>query len=65
METIYFQPPGINPKYCEIGVVSETDPEHIWYLEEPAKIPIKSVKIIDSKDVFYDKKTGLHIIKKL
>lgn len=29
MEPIYFQPPGINPEYCEAGMISETDPDYI------------------------------------
>ena len=40
MSTVYFQPKGINPKYCEVGMISETDPEYIWYLDEPCKILI-------------------------
>ena len=40
METIYFQPPGIDPKYCEVGIIHENDPEHIRYLDEPCKILI-------------------------
>ncbi len=35
MNTVYFQPKGIKPQYCEVGMISETDPEYIWYLEEP------------------------------
>ena len=29
MNVVYFQPKGINPKYCEAGMISETDKEHI------------------------------------
>jgi len=46
MNKVYFQPKGIRPKYCEVGMISETDPEHIWYLDEPGKILISDVKII-------------------
>jgi hypothetical protein len=60
MNTIYFQPEGINPKYCEIGMISETDPEYIWYLDEPCKILISEVKIIDKDNVNYDKKNRMH-----
>lgn len=56
METIYFQPPGIRPQYCESGMISETDPEYIWYFNEPCKILISDVKIIPKENVTYDKK---------
>lgn len=46
METIYFQPKGIDPKFCEAGIILETDPEYIHYLNEPCKILISEVKII-------------------
>ena len=59
METIYFQPKGINPKYCEAGMISETDPEYIWYLDEPCKILISEVKIIEKENVIFDKKSRL------
>ena len=63
MNTIYFQPKGIRPQYCEVGMISETDPDYIWYLDEPCKILISEVKIIDKENVFYDKKRRLCIIK--
>jgi hypothetical protein len=56
METVYFQPQGIKPEYCEIGMIHETDKEHIWYLDEPCKILISEVKIIPKENVFYDAK---------
>ena len=59
MNTIYFQPPGIKPQYCEVGMISETDPEYIWYLDEPCKILVSEVKIIDKRNVILDKKSGL------
>mgnify|MGYP003435538840 CR=1 FL=1 len=62
--TIYFQPPGIKKQYCEIGMISETDPEYVWYLNEPCKILLTEVKIIPEENVFYDKKSRLHIVKK-
>ena len=34
MSTIYFQPKGINPRFCEVGMISETDKDYIWYLNE-------------------------------
>ena len=54
MDTVYFQPEGIKPEYCEIGMIHETDKEHIWYLNEPCKILISEVKIIPKENVFYD-----------
>lgn len=63
MNTVYFQPPNINPKYCEVGMISETDPDYIWYLEEPCKILISDVKIIPIQNVIYDKKSKLFIVK--
>lgn len=59
MNTVYFQPKGINTKYCEVGMISETDPEYIWYLEEPCKILISEVKIIDKENVIFNKKSRL------
>mgnify|MGYP003413972856 FL=1 len=59
MNTVYFQPKGINNQYCEVGMISETDPEYIWYLEEPCKILISEVKIIDKENVIFDKKSRL------
>ena len=59
MNTVYFQPKGIKPQYCEVGMISETDPEYIWYLDEPCKILISEVKIIDKEKVIFDKKSRL------
>ena len=53
----------IRPQYCEVGMIHETDPEHIWYLDEPYKILISDVKIIPKENVVYDKKTRLHRVK--
>jgi len=63
MNTVYFQPDGIKPEYCEIGMIHETDKEHIWYLDEPCKILISEVKIISKENVFYDAKNKLYKIK--
>lgn len=63
MEAIYFQPPGINPKYCEVGTISETDKDYIWYLDEPCKILISEVKIISKENVIYDRKSRLIYVK--
>lgn len=62
METIYFQPPGINPDYCEAGIISETDKDYIWYLSEPCKILISDVKMIPKENVVYDKKSRLYSV---
>ena len=64
-KTIYFQPPGINQKYCEVGMILETDPEYILYLDEPCKILISEVKIIPKENVFFDKKSRLYKIKNI
>ena len=64
MNTVYFQPQGINPKYCEVGSILETDKDYIYYLDEPCKILISEVKIIDKENVVYDKALQLHRIIK-
>lgn len=63
MNTVYFQAPDIKKEFCEIGMISETDPEYIWYLDEPCKVLIKDVKIIDKENVTYDKKKRVHRVK--
>lgn len=59
MNTVYFQPPGIKPQHCEVGMISETDPEYIWCLDEPCKILISEVKIIKKENVIFYKKSRL------
>ena len=63
MNIIYFQPKGIKPQYCEAGIISETDPEHIWYLDESCKIKISEVKIIPKENVTYEKKSGSYLVR--
>ena len=63
MNTVYFQPPGIRPQYCEVGMILESDPEYISYLDEPCKILISEVKIIDKELVIFDKKNKLYKLK--
>ena len=46
METIYFQPKGIKPQYCEAGLIHESDLKHIWYLDEPFSFSISTVSMI-------------------
>jgi hypothetical protein len=60
---VYFQPPDINPRYCEAGMISKTDKDYIWYLEEPCKILITDVKIIPKNSVTYNKKRRLYELK--
>lgn len=62
---IYFQPPDINPKNCEAGIIHESDPEYIWYLGEPCKILISKVKIIPQENITFDKKTGIILVNNL
>jgi hypothetical protein len=64
MNVVYFQPPGIKPEYCEVGMIHESDPDYIWYMHEPCKILISEVKIIDKDMVSFNKKTGIYSIKK-
>jgi hypothetical protein len=61
--TVYFQPPGIRAKYCEIGMISDTDPDYVWYLDEPCKILLSEVKLVPEENVIYDKKKRLYIVK--
>ncbi len=60
---VYFQPPDINPKYCEVGYLMEGDPWYIYYMEEPCKIPISEVTIIDMEKVIRDKNSGVYRVK--
>jgi len=62
MNTIYFQPTGIKKEYCELGMISETDPDYIWYLDEPCKILITEVKIIPNDKVTYDRKKRAYFV---
>ena len=63
MNITYFQTKTINPKYCERGTILKDDPEYIWYLDEPCKILISEVKIIDKENVTFNRKTGLRHVK--
>ena len=62
MNTIYFQPPGIKKEYCEVGMIHETDPDYIWFLDQPCKILISEVKIIPREQVTYDHKNKLYLV---
>jgi hypothetical protein len=59
-KVIYFQPEGINPEFCEIGMLVESDPDHVWYLDEPCKSPLSDVKIVPKEKVSFDKKLELY-----
>jgi hypothetical protein len=65
VSAIYFQPPDIKSNYVEVGIISDIDPEHIWYINEPCKVLISDVKIIHEKQVYFDKKKKLYKIKNL
>ena len=60
---VYFQPKGMNPKYCELGMILEDDKDYISYVFEPCKILISEVKIIPKENVIYNKKTRDYIVK--
>lgn len=62
MKTVYFQPDGIKPQYCEVGIIYKNDPKYICYLEEPCKVLISEVKIIPKEKVTFDKKRGLYLV---
>lgn len=62
MQTIYFQPKGINPKYCEVGTLLDSDPDYIFYLNEPCKVLLSEVKIVPKENVTYDSKKGIHLL---
>ena len=53
----------MNPKYCEAGTILEDDLEYIYHLDEPYKILISEVKIINKENVTFDKRTGLCYVK--
>ena len=59
METVYFQPQRINKNFCEVGVIVG---EYIVYLDDPCKILLSEVKIIDKENVVYDKKSRLYMV---
>ena len=63
MNTVYFQPLGMNPQYCEAGIILETDPNYIHYIDEPCKVLISEVKIIEKENVTFDKKFRLYQIE--
>ena len=62
-KTVYFQPPGIRPNVCEVGMIMKSDPDYIWYMDEPCKILISEVKIIDPEKVVYNHKHRINYVK--
>lgn len=54
-KTVFFQPKGMKSIYCEAGMILANDPDHIHYFDEPCKIHISEVKIIDMSDVIAPK----------
>ena len=62
MKTVYFQPQRINKNFCEVGVIVG---EYIMYLNEPCKILLSEVKIIDKENVVFDKKSRLYIVQQI
>jgi hypothetical protein len=63
MAYVYFQTKNIDKKYCEFGMISETDKEYIWYLNEPCKVLISDVKIIEQENVYFDWKIKTYCVK--
>lgn len=63
MSTIFFQPPGIDKKYCEVGMILKSDPDYVHYVDEPCKIPINEIKIIDEENVIFNRKTRMYRVK--
>ena len=63
-KTIYFQPPGIKPESVEVGTILPSDPDYIYYVNEPCKVLIDDVKVIPEDMVEYDKKLKGYVIKK-
>jgi hypothetical protein len=62
LDTVYFQPKGINKNYCEAGLILDRDKDYIYYLDEPCKILISEVKIIDKSRIILQK-NGLIKVK--
>jgi hypothetical protein len=62
LDTVYFQPKGINKNYCEAGLILDRDKDYIYYLDEPCKILISEVEIIDKSRIILQK-NGLIKVK--
>jgi hypothetical protein len=62
-DVVYFQTPNINSKYCDAGMILETDKDYILYLDQPCKVLISDVKIIPKENVTYNRKARLYEVK--
>lgn len=62
-DVVYFQTPNINSKYCDAGMILETDRNYILYLDQPCKVLISDVKIIPKENVMYNRKARLYEVK--
>lgn len=62
-DVVYFQTPNINSKYCDAGMILETDKDYILYLDQPCKVLISDVKIIPKENVIYNRKARLYEVK--
>jgi hypothetical protein len=62
LDTVYFQPKAMNKNYCEAGLILESDKNYIYYLDEPCKILISEVEIIDKSRIVLQK-NGLIKVK--
>lgn len=51
LDTVYFQPKGMNKKYCEAGLILDSDKDYIYYLDEPCKVLISEVNLIDKSRI--------------
>ncbi|WP_018675752.1 hypothetical protein [Riemerella columbina] len=64
-KTVYFQPKGIKPIYCEAGIIYPDQPDYIFYLYEPCKVLKSEVKIIDRDNVRVCRKSRSFLVKKI
>jgi hypothetical protein len=55
-KSVFFQPHGIDPTFCEVGVIYHDEPEYVYHVSEPYKILVREVKIIPSEKVQRDNK---------
>jgi hypothetical protein len=62
LDTVYFQPKGMNKNYCEAGLILDRDKDYIYYLDEPCKVLISEVEIIDKSRIVLQK-NGLIKVK--
>lgn len=53
-KTVFFQTKGMDPNQCEAGMILNNDLDYIHYFDEPCKVLISEVKIIEMKNVRVD-----------